>query len=344
MTIFILSAAVFITSWLGTDIFRRFGLRKSLLDVPNERSSHTAPVPRGGGVVIVFLSLLVYAAVCITYPNSISAGYVIGSLLVASISAADDLFSLPFFVRLSVHCLAAALVVFDVGSFGGLHLPAAGPEISFGSAGAVVTFFWLVWMINAYNFMDGIDGIAGIQAAVASAGWAAIAYFAGAHGLVLFCASVGASALGFLVQNWSPARIFMGDVGSAFLGFTFGSIPLMIGRETTYPSGWLFATAIFILWPFLFDTVYTLARRITRRETLWEAHRSHLYQRLVISGYSHTAVSLLYGTFAICITVLASAALIGAGIYEYLVISLAILISAGLLGAVSLTEKVDLNP
>lgn len=338
MVTFLVIAAIFLLSWVGTEIFRRFSLRRSLLDIPNERSSHTAPVPRGGGILVVVLSLAVYAFMAIFGHAPLSLGYFIGAALVAAISLADDLISIPFLIRLFVHILAGTLVIYDSGSFTSLHLPMSAAELSFGLIGPAITLVWLVWMINSYNFMDGIDGIAGIQAIVAAGGWMTIAYFLELQGLMIFCAAIAASVAGFLVHNWSPARIFMGDVGSAFLGFTFGSLPLLVARGSRLASGWLFATAIIILWPFIFDTAYTLLRRIARRERLWEAHKGHLYQRLVATGYSHRTVSVFYGASALVLTTLAVVTLLYAGYLELLLVLLTATLTATLLTAVHLRK------
>jgi UDP-N-acetylmuramyl pentapeptide phosphotransferase/UDP-N-acetylglucosamine-1-phosphate transferase len=316
MMTFLVIAVIFVISWIGTEVFRRFGLRKSLLDIPNERSSHSVPVPRGGGILIVILSLTVYVIAAIYFEKSLSAGYLIGAGLIAVVSLADDLVSVPFIIRLLIHFLAAAILIYDTASFSGLRLLGFGLDLPLGIAGPAVTLLWLVWMINSYNFMDGIDGIAGVQAMVAAAGWMFIAGYFDTDWLTMFCAAIAASVAGFLIHNWSPASIFMGDVGSAFLGFTFGSMPLLLGQDARVSSGWLFSTAIIILWPFLFDTAYTLLRRIVRREPLWKAHRSHLYQRLVISGYSHRFVSLLYGISALVLTSLAVIAISTQGKFE----------------------------
>ena len=339
MMTFLVITVTFLLSWFGTEFFRRFSLKRSILDIPNERSSHATPVPRGGGILVVVLSLTVYLIIAALYHNSPSFGFLIGATIVAAISLADDLVSIPFFIRLAVHILAATVLIYDTGSFTGLHLPMTAQDLTFGLAGPVVTLVWLVWMINSYNFMDGIDGIAGIQAIIAAGGWMVVAYTLGLQGVFIFCAVIAASVAGFLIHNWSPARIFMGDVGSAFLGFTFGSMPLLVARESGSAPGWLFAIAIIILWPFLFDTVFTLIRRIARREKLWEAHRGHLYQRLVSSGYSHRTVSLLYGASALLLTVVAVSALSFRVNAELFLLFLAMIDAAALLVMVHIRKR-----
>src|SRR5262249_43741718 len=155
------------------------------------------------------------------------------------------------------------------------------------------------WVINAYNFMDGIDGIAGVQAVVAASSWVIIASQSGAGVFFFLFLILFGSSFGFLFHNWSPARIFMGDVGSAFLGFTFAAAPLLVSRESTFQASLLPISGVLILWPFLFDTVLTMVRRFIRRERIWIAHRDHLYQSLIIAGYKHSRVSIVYGFLAI---------------------------------------------
>ena len=174
-------------------------------------------------------------------------------------------------------------------------------KINAGLFGAVLTFLWIVWLTNAYNFMDGIDGIAGTQALTAGIGWFVIGGISDFPLTGFYGGIIAFSTLGFLVLNWQPAKIFMGDVGSAFLGFTFAVMPLLARREfnlTTKNSSDcsnLWVLGIVLVWLFVFDTVFTFIRRAVKKEKVWEAHRSHLYQRLVIKGFSHQTVTIIYG-------------------------------------------------
>jgi Fuc2NAc and GlcNAc transferase len=289
--------AAAVISYLGIDLFRRYSLTRNWVDIPNERSSHIAPTPRGGGLVIALICFVAYLAISLFAPNVFSWGYYLGAVLIVMVSWLDDLFSISFGWRLLVHLAAAVLVVIASGYWQVIEVPAAG-TVSLGPAGAIVTIVWIVWIVNAYNFMDGIDGIAGLQAVVAAAAWTMIAAQSGTIGTFLFMLILAGSCFGFLVHNWSPARIFMGDVGSAFLGFTFATVPLILVNESGMAAPRLPTVAIFILWPFLFDTILTVLRRTVKRERLWLAHRDHLYQKLVIAGYKHGFVSLVYGLFA----------------------------------------------
>lgn len=304
----------FATSWIGVALFRRWSLGRDLLDIPNARSSHSTPIPRGGGLIIVLVCLIGYAAIAAIFHTPFSLGYFVGALLVALVSWIDDLYSLAFWKRLVVHFTAAGILVGDLGVWENLSLPFTASELNFGPIlGAVITVGWVVWLLNAYNFMDGIDGIAGLQAVVAGVGWAALGIVLNLHGLFLFAGLVSAVSLGFLLHNWPPARIFMGDVGSAFLGFTLAALPLLARGEAKYDVPTLPLAAVAFVWFFVFDTIFTLLRRIVNRERVWEAHRGHIYQRMLTAGRSHRQVTVLYGAAAALITVIATLALSFAG-------------------------------
>jgi UDP-N-acetylmuramyl pentapeptide phosphotransferase/UDP-N-acetylglucosamine-1-phosphate transferase len=147
---------------------------------------------------------------------------------------------------------------------------------------------------NAYNFMDGIDGIAGSQAAIAGFGWIGAGYALQDPLVAVLGAVLAAANLGFLLFNWPPASIFMGDVGSSFLGFVLAVLSVLVARQ----SAAIAMAGMLFVWPFVFDTVFTFLRRVGRREHLLRPHRTHLYQRLVLTGVSHRAVTLLYAALA----------------------------------------------
>jgi len=301
----LLFTASFVTSFAGVAAFRFFVSKHAMLDVPNDRSLHETPMPRGGGVVIVLVSLLLYCFISIYLTHGISWGYLAGALLVASISWLDDLFSVSSIIRFSVHSVAAVLVIADLGYLSTIYVPGTGITLHLGTIGIAATFLWIVWMINAYNFMDGIDGIAGLQAVLASAGWMIFAFISGYDSIYLFAGILLFANLGFLIHNWSPAKIFMGDVGSAFLGFTFAALPAIALKEKPENSRILPFIAISFIWFFLFDTILTLTFRLMKRRKVWVAHREHIYQRLVISGRSHEFVAILYGSLT-CVVIIAA--------------------------------------
>jgi len=267
-----------------------------VVDRPNSRSSHTKVTPRGGGLAIVAVAVLAAAAAAVLYPHAAVrlGATVIPAVAIAAVSWIDDVWTLQNRVRFSVHLAAAAAAVFvlgpvhsvDLGSFGSVALRAAAWPL---------TILWIVGLSNAFNFMDGIDGIAGITAAAAGAGLAAAAWLLGGPAIAAVALAFAGAALGFLSQNWPPARIFMGDVGSAFCGFLIAVLPLgMPAAEVPR----IMPVAVLAMWPFIFDTLFTLVRRLRRGENIFQAHRSHLYQRLVIAGWSHRATASLYGALA----------------------------------------------
>lgn len=297
----IVFAVVFFVSYFGVGAFRRWGLRRQLLDIPNERSSHTEPIPHGAGLVIVIICLLTYIPISVFVSGTFSWGYFAGAFLIALISFLDDLYSIPFLWRLLVHSAAAIMLIVDVDTWHGISMLG---HISLGNFGYVLTFIWIVWMVNSYNFMDGIDGLAGLQAVIAGLGWLILGLILEMPALYLFSGIIASASLGFLVHNWNPANIFMGDVGSAFLGYTFAALPLLARTIAVKYPDLLPIAAVLFVWFFLFDSVVTLGRRAIRGEKIWIAHREHLFQRLVSSGFSHRRVTLIYGVLASVLSII----------------------------------------
>lgn len=301
-----IGAAAFCFSLAGVAYVRHLALRHHILDIPNRRSSHEAPVPRGGGAAIagtVIVGMLVLVFTGHAYPARTLAAWTAGSLLIASVSALDDLKSLPTLVRLVAHTAAAVLVITVAGPFTAIgQAPAV---LAFPSAGYVLTLLWIVGLTNAFNFMDGIDGIAAGQAAVAGAALVLLGSMQNERLIEIGGILIAAASAGFLMFNWSPASIFMGDVGSAFLGYSLAVLPLM-SRAASRPQ--ILLVSAIAMWPFLFDAIFTFTRRLLKGENVMRAHRSHLYQRLVMTGVSHAAVSLLYISMA---AVAAALALVG---------------------------------
>jgi UDP-N-acetylmuramyl pentapeptide phosphotransferase/UDP-N-acetylglucosamine-1-phosphate transferase len=285
-------------SWAGVRFYRAWSERKGIVDVPNERSSHAAPTPRGGGVVIAAVCLGGYALAAYSGGHRISWGYLAGAMLIVTISWLDDVKSVSSLSRLLCHAVAAVVVVADAGPMPiGSFSPTAGFEVDWpiDLIAKSITVFWIVWLVNAYNFMDGIDGIASLQAVLAAAGWAVLAAATGASLTSAFSTIVMAASLGFLLQNWQPAKIFMGDSGSAFLGYTFAVMPLLAARDQPDAAAKFATVSVLFVWFFVFDSVLTFFVRLFNREKVWRPHRKHLYQRLVIAGNSHGLVSTLYG-------------------------------------------------
>lgn len=231
--------------------------------------------------------------------------------MVLTISWLDDVYTVSFVWRLLIHSIAAAIVIYCCGYVHALPLSIEGEVLPLGWVGPLLTFCWIVWMTNAYNFMDGIDGIASIQAITAAVGWLIIGLSSDLSAVIILSGSILFVSFGFLLHNWPPARIFMGDAGSAFLGFVFACFPLLAARSSPESRIPWFPVAVALVWLFIFDSVLTFFRRLIRREQVWQAHREHLYQRLVRTGYSHRRVTLLY----------AGISLVTAGICSFLVVS-----------------------
>jgi UDP-N-acetylmuramyl pentapeptide phosphotransferase/UDP-N-acetylglucosamine-1-phosphate transferase len=293
-----LSLISFALSFLGVAALRRWAVRREMFDVPNERSSHTLPTPRGGGLAIVVVTLagfIIYDRASPDYWPILP--YVFGALLIAVISWLDDLRTVPTPIRFAVHGAAAVLAILSFNYWHTTGIPLFN-QLNLGWLGLPLTFLWIVGLTNAYNFMDGIDGIAGTQAVVVGLGWSLLGWFGGQPHLTAMGMLVAGSSLGFLVHNWPPARIFMGDVGSAFLGYTFAVLPLM-AAHVPHADSRLALIGALLLWPFIFDSVFTFLRRATRGENVFAAHRSHLYQRLVIAGCTHLFVTTLYAALAL---------------------------------------------
>lgn len=296
LTLVVLGSLTIVLSYFGVTRYSKWAIRGKILDIPNKRSSHSEPIPRGGGVVIVALTLggLFFYQVLGGYGSwTVFLGFATGAALVSGVSWVDDVHSLPAGIRFAIHSLAAVSGIASLGYWHTLSCPGFGP-IQLGHWGLPLTFFWIVGLTNAYNFMDGIDGIAAGQATVGGLWWLIFGWLytqplVMVLGLLLACSSIG-----FLGHNWPPARIFMGDVGSAFLGYTFAILPLMANYSMggTWDSSFL--AVILLNWPFLLDTSFTFLRRLFRGENVFCAHRTHIYQRMAIAGYSSGFISLLY--------------------------------------------------
>lgn len=271
----------------------RHGLRLGFVDQPNARSSHARSTPRGAGVGF---ALAVPAAVL--GASWFAEGGREGLLILVGaatglslVSLADDRWGLPVTARLVAQIIVAAAVVWHVGHIEAVAL-VGDIAVGLGGLGALLTILWILAVTNLYNFMDGIDGLAASQALTAGSALAAVTLCLGLRDIALAMAMLVAGVSGFTVLNWPPARVFMGDVGSTFLGFMFGGSAAVVAGSRTEPLP-LFAW-IAVLSPFLFDGGVTLLRRAVRLEPLHKAHRSHLYQQLAYGTWGHRGTTLLY--------------------------------------------------
>ncbi len=287
----------------GTPVFLRVARRWGLLDRPNARSAHTSVTPRGGGLVVLAAAALALALFG-PWPGVTRAqGAVLaGAVLMALMGLADDHLRLSVAPKLLLQVVVAVGVVW-AGQGALARLPLPPPlDLALGAWGAALSVVWLVGVVNFYNFLDGVDGLAAVQGVVTGlgitlAGWDGLASAAGA--------ALAGACLGFLFFNWSPARVFLGDAGSALLGFSFAALPLMAPGAAR--PGAVFFVAL-SLWLFLADGVWTIARRLALGQDVLAAHREHVYQRLVGSGLGHRHVALGVGAGSAVLTLLALAA------------------------------------
>ena len=290
--IFILSPvfSYFITFW---NI--RWSLFLGIVDVPNQRSSHDEPTPRGGGMAIVFTFVLFMFVVrrSLGITSNHFWGLIINSVLIAGLGFLDDLYTLRRMPRLIVWVVIAINSLAFGIELNTVTIPLLG-SIQFGFLSPLVTFIWLIGVTNFFNFMDGIDGIAGFEALTVSGFLAGFAVLSG--NTFVFTASIiiFGTVLGFLPHNFPRAKLFMGDGGSNFLGYVFASLAV-IGSQSD--SGYIpFIIPVILLSMFLLDAVTTLIKRIPKGKEWLEPHRDHVYQRLIKLGLSHIQVTLLYST------------------------------------------------
>jgi len=280
----------------ATGLALRWLRAKRILDVPNARSSHEVPTPRGGGLAVTPL-VLGGLAIWFSRRGGSAADWAMlaGALLLALVSWIDDRRSLSPLPRFAAQIAAAAVVLAlmpESAILGGL-LPSWAEKLVLGLA-------W-VWFVNLFNFMDGIDGITGVETIAVALG-----LFVAAPGVLAGgpLAIVAGTTLGFLFWNWHPAKIFMGDVGSIPLGFVLGY--LLLSMTTLHPAGW--AVALILPAVYWADATITLARRALAGKPVWRAHREHFYQRATQGGWSHARVSALIAFADIVLIALARAA------------------------------------
>ena len=286
--ILLVGAAALLMSAILTGVVRKLAVSHGVLDIPNERSSHSNATPRGGGVAIVLavtVALAILAIVGVVRSDFLLA-LEIGGLAVATVGFIDDRGKVSPGIRLVVHLAAAAAAMLWLGGLPPLLV--AGYTLQSGWIGLLLGVLGIVWTLNLCNFMDGIDGIAASEAAFVAFAGAWLSSRGGTDPQVVAAAWVfGAACVGFLLWNWPPARIFMGDVGSGYLGYLIGVLALAATRGN--PAAlwvWLILGGVFFV-----DATVTLARRLLRGERVYEAHRSHAYQWLARRWGSHKSVT-----------------------------------------------------
>ena len=298
--------------------------RLQILDTPNDRSLHTRSTPRTGGIAIMLGASAGLAVLWLQQGVSIASWPLYGAIIVlASAALTDDYRNLGIGPRLLVQIGIVAFLLFLYRS------PGQGIIID------IVALIFLTWMINLYNFMDGMDGFAAGMSVIGFGTFALLGWHAGYVEFALGCATLTAACTGFLLFNFPPAKLFMGDVGSTVLGLLAGIAILQSHRDGLLPV-WL---GILIFSPFIVDATITLAIRILRREQFWKPHRSHCYQRLALAGWGHrrTVLAEYALMIACCGSALAGAALPSKG--QFLLVGFWVLVYVTLIGLVHLMTK-----
>lgn len=287
------AVALFCAAVIATYIVLRLGI----LDEPNHRSSHVQATPSTGGIAIVATFAFGFAVVWVFSDQARLStfhlvGFAIAAFGIALVGFLDDLKLLKTFkIKLGAQIAAAlALLAFGI-VFTRVSLPGVG-AIDLGWIGYPLTVFWVVALTNMFNFMDGLNGLAGGTAVVVAAFLCAVTFMEGSFFVYIFCYIMAAGSAGFLVFNFPRARLFMGDVGSQFIGFAFAALAVIAAEIDASRTSFLVVPLLFF--NFIFDTVFTFCRRALRGEDVTQAHRSHLYQLLNRIGWSHVQVSLFH--------------------------------------------------
>jgi UDP-N-acetylmuramyl pentapeptide phosphotransferase/UDP-N-acetylglucosamine-1-phosphate transferase len=288
---------LFVVSGVATDIIILLATRLRLVDLPNRRSAHALPTARGGGLAITLTATVAAIAVALRWPGMASAvlvGTLLPCLAIATCGMIDDIRPLNALLRLGLQVGAALAITTILGPLEELGLPGLF-TLPLGPLAWPLTVVWIVGLTNAFNFMDGVDGMAATGAVVGGMAVGAIGFWLWAPVPMIFGACVAAAAGGFLVFNWQPARIFMGDVGSGFLGILFAALPLLFPER--------FRTIVLLpvamaLWPYIYDPFISVLRRVAGGHNPLKPHREFLFHRLVRSGWSHAATTLLYAFLA----------------------------------------------
>ena len=285
-------------AWIATFPVRTYAHRLGLLDRPNQRSSHVRTTPRGGGIGIV-AGVLAGLAVANWYvhPAGVVPWIVVGSAcLVAAAGLLDDVRGLSPLWRLIVQLLAATIVLSVTGPV--VVLPLLQEELALSTIwGGGFSLLWILTVTNFFNFMDGFDGLAASQAVASGLGIVLAGWSADASILALL---MGAACVGFLFHNWTPARVFMGDVGSGFLGFTLAVLPFLAPEDNRSTA--MVAAAVGLAL-FLLDPALTLVRRAAARKPLTQSHREHLYQQFALPGEPVGGLVTIYSSLALLLAV-----------------------------------------
>lgn len=287
MSMLALQTGVFVAAALLTGLMIRVAGQLQLVDVPVARSSHSTPKPRGGGLAIVLLFLLVashfFSAGLITVHQYMA---LLAGGMVALVGLLDDIRQLDARWRMPPQFLAACWVIWWLGEIPAINI--AGWELETQWLLRILALLALVWLLNLYNFMDGIDGLAASELVFVTAMSLLLAMNSGDSVVALLSATLLTAGAGFLVWNWPPAKIFMGDVGSGFTGFCLGMLALFSMQQSSMTVWtWVILLAVFIV-----DATTTLLRRAWRGDKWYEGHATHAYQHAARRYKSHARVTI----------------------------------------------------
>jgi len=285
---FVVIFCVFLLSLWLTGRVRQYALQHVILDIPNERSLHVTPIPRVGGLAIVAIFLLIILSFTWLDKIELNLCYALcgGGGLIAFIGYCDDLYTIKARYRLLTHFIVALWAVYWLDGLQSINLGTI--EINLSIFGHLVTVIAIVWCINFYNFMDGIDGLAGSEGIFISIMSGIMLWLLGKYDMAIILLLLSATIAGFTIWNWAPAKIFLGDVGSGFLGYVFAVLALATVNTHDLPI----AFWIILLSVFLWDATFTLFSRIYQGKVWYEAHKDHAYHQFIIYGATHKQVTL----------------------------------------------------
>lgn len=287
-SLLLLSPLLFVCSIILTYLARRYALRHDIIDHPNERSSHTTPKPRGGGIAIV--ATFTFALTYLWWGNIIASALfgalAIGGLIIAALGYYDDIHHIKARTRVIIHFATANFALYLLNGL---------PILDFGTwqfhlhwQGTVIGVISIVWLTNLYNFMDGIDGLAGSEGLFVSLTAGFILWFTANHAIAILFFALAPAIAGFTVFNWPPAKIFLGDIGSGYLGYILSVLGIYTSKQTSLSiSFWIILLAVFIC-----DATFTVIKRALNGKPWYDAHREHAYQCLVAAGATHQQITL----------------------------------------------------
>jgi len=324
---------VFSLSVAITFLLIKMPAKFSAVDTPNERSLHESPTPRTGGVAMLLSVIIISFIFSYNQNLNISPNIIIAGAMIIVISLLDDFRPVKSIVRFVIHIIAAVIVVRAGFMIEYINMPWGEVNV-LPVLASVLTIVFIVWMTNLYNFMDGMDGLAAGMSIFGFLTFAVIGYLENQLGFSLISLIMAASSMGFLVWNFPPAKIFMGDLGSAVYGYIVAVFVIYAHINNMIPV----QISIILFSPFIFDATATLICRVYNREKFWQAHNTHFYQRLVLSGLGHKKVLMYEYALMIVCSILVIAVYNAEPVYQMLAILLTLVIYVVI--AVVVTRKI----